>query len=192
MQKNNKPHTFIIAAFIFVCGFITGVGVTVYKTQPIQEQVTQQKTPAPGFDHKALHDLEEKVKENPNDGQMWKVLSEMYFDSNQISKAIPAYQKTIELIPNDPGIITDLGVMYRRNKEPHKAIESFKMAIAVDPKHEQSRFNVGIVTLYDLEDKKAAIAAFEELLAINPDAKSGNGGKVSEFVEYLKTGEQKK
>lgn len=194
MEKNNKPHPYIIAAAIFLCGFLAGVGVTVYKIQPMQGQVSQQPPhqngTAPGLNHELLHALEDKVKENPNDGDAWRKLSEMYFDSSQIDKAIPAYLKTIELIPNNPGIITDLGVMYRRNDEPNKAIEQFKKAVTVDPKHETSRFNMAIVYLYDLGDRKSAIASLQELLAINPNAQSSNGGKVSEFLEFLQNEER--
>ena len=185
--SNNKPHPYLIWAFIFICGFITGVGVTVYKMQPLTENSTNvANTPAPGVDHQVLHDLEEQIKKDPTNFEMHVQLGHMYFDSNQPQKAIEAYEKALELHPGDANLWTDLGVMYRRTEQPKKAIESFDKAIALDPKHEPSRFNKGIVLLYDLKDQANAISSFEELLVLNPDAQSGNGGSIREFVDHLK------
>jgi tetratricopeptide (TPR) repeat protein len=76
--------------------------------------------------------------------------------------------------------------MYRRSKNPAKAIELFEKAMKIDPKHEQSRFNKGIVLMYDLNDKQGAIAAWEELLKINPFASGPGGQSIREMVDNLK------
>lgn len=190
-KKKNAPHPYLIGALIFILGFLAGVGLTVYKMQPLlaqngQKTTTAPQQQAPGVDHEALHDLEDMVKENPTNLEALVQLSHMYFDSSQLDKAIPAYQKALELDPKSANLWTDLGVAFRRTDQPLKAIESFKKAIALDAKHEQSRFNQGIVLLYDLGKRQEAIKSFESVLAINPQAKSSNGGSVAEFVEWLK------
>ena len=185
--SNSRPHPYLIWAFIFICGFITGVGVTVYKMQPLTEnQTNTANNPAPGVDHQALHNLEEQIKKDPTNFEMLVQLGHMYFDSNQPQKAIEVYGEALLLHPEDADLWTDLGVMYRRTEQPNKAIESFDKAISLNPKHEPSRFNKGIVLLYDLKDPTGAIASFEELLTINPDAQSGNGGSIREFVDHMK------
>ena len=70
-----------------------------------------------------------------------------------------------------------LGIMYRRSGQPQKAIEAFDRAIATDPKHENSRFNKGIVLMHDLNDREGAIAAWEELVEVNPNALTPNGSQ---------------
>ena len=40
--------------------------------------------------------------------------------------------------------------------------------------------------MYDLNDPKGAIAAWDELLAINPEAKTASGEPIREFVEKIK------
>ena len=85
----------------------------------------------------------------------------------------------------NPNVLTDLGVMYRRNGQPEKALEAFNRAMTVDPSHEQSRFNKGIVLRYDMNDREAAIEAWEKLLEINPDAMAPNGQPVSEAIKTL-------
>lgn len=191
-KKKNAPHPYLIGALIFILGFMAGVGLTVYKMQPLLGQGGQGSTasaPAqqtPSFDHEALHDLEDMVKDDPNNFEALVQLSHMYFDSNQLDKAIPSYEKAVKIDAKSANLWTDLGVAYRRTSQPQKAIECFDKAIALDDSHEQSRFNKGIVLLYDLGKRQEAIKSFESVLVINPQAKSSNGGAVSEFVEWLK------
>lgn len=186
--SKNTPHPYLVWAFIFICGFITGVGITVYKMQPLADtQKAVSTAQAPDIDHEALHKLEEQVKKTPEDFATWVALGHMYFDSNQPQKAIEAYETALKLQTGDANLWTDLGVMYRRTEHPQKAIECFDKAIALDAKHQPSRFNKGIVLLYDLNEPQKALASFEQILAINPDAQSGNGGSIREFVEHMKT-----
>ena len=76
--------------------------------------------------------------------------------------------------------------MYRQNRQPIEALGAFNKAADIDPRHEKSRFNKGIVLMHDLEDPKAAIAAWEEVLKINPSAKTSNGEPITLLVEGLK------
>ena len=76
--------------------------------------------------------------------------------------------------------------MYRRNKQPYEAIKSFERAISLSPTHEQSRFNKGVVKLYDLNDKAGARKAREELLTINPVSMTPTGQPVKELLATIK------
>lgn len=183
--SNKTPHPYLIWTFIFICGFITGVGITVYKMQSMTNN-QQTASSTPGFDREALHKLEEQVKKSPEDFAAWVSLGHMYFDSNQPQKAIKSYETALSLQTGDANLWTDLGVMYRRTEQPQKAIECFDKAMSLDTKHQPSRFNKGIVLLYDLNQPEQALANFEQILAINPDAQSVNGGSIREFVEHMK------
>ena len=109
---------------------------------------------------------------HPENFENWIRLGHLYYDADQPEKAIAAYTKSLELHSGDANLLTDLGVMYRRTKQPEKAIEFFDQAIKKDPSHLPSRFNKGIVLMYDLNDPTGAIAAWDELLAIDPEAKT--------------------
>ena len=76
--------------------------------------------------------------------------------------------------------------MYRRSGRPQKALESFDKAIALNPAHQVSRFNKGIVMIHDLKDIPGGIAAWEELLKINPLAMAPNGQSVDELVTQFR------
>ena len=76
--------------------------------------------------------------------------------------------------------------MYRRTQRPAKAIEAFNKAIEIEPTHEIARLNKGIVLMYDLEDTQGAIASWEDLLRINPEARTANGELIRDFVEHIR------
>jgi cytochrome c-type biogenesis protein CcmH/NrfG len=130
--------------------------------------------------------LEQEVAANPQDGEAWTQLGHVYFDTDNPDKAIRAYTKSLEINPNDANVLTDLGVMYRRAGFFQEALAVFDKARAIAPKHEQSRFNKGIVLMYDLGDINGAIAAWEELLEVNPQAQASNGVPVSQFIDEAK------
>lgn len=186
-QKNQIP---VVTYFvIFILGFLTGVGFTVYKTSGTGSgapAANSQQSTQDDETHKVILELEAEVTANPDNSQSWKKLGDLYYDHNQPEKAIVAYTKNLELRPGDANVLTDLGVMYRRTKQPVKAIESFDKAIQVDPVHEPARFNKGIVLLYDLNKPEDAIAAWEELLKINPQARAAGGESIQDFINNVK------
>lgn len=193
-MKNEKyagyvktEQVYILIGVSLLIGFLSGVGLTVYKFpggnggQPQPPAVSQQLTE--GHDMKTV---ESQVITTPNDPGAWSHLGNAYFDTDQPEKAIKAYTRSIELAPGDPDVLTDLGVMYRRNGQSDQALVVFNQAIQADPAHEQSRLNKGVVLLYDIKDKTAALQAWEELIAINPTAQLPSGQLLSDFVAGLK------
>ena len=188
-KKKNQPPV-VTYFIIFILGFLTGVGFTVYKTGGTGSNSTatsSQQNTQDEETHQALLELEGEVTADPDNFQAWRQLGNQYYDHNLPEKAIAAYTKYLELQSGDANILTDLGVMYRRTKQPQKAIESFDKAIQMDPTHEPARFNKGIVLLHDLNKPGEAIASWQELLKINPQARAANGESIRDFIENVKT-----
>jgi cytochrome c-type biogenesis protein CcmH/NrfG len=187
-KKSNKNQIFTFF-IIFVVGFLSGIAFTVYKGSPpggtaptaASDGQTQNSESS-----QAILDMEAEVTANPENFESWIRLGHLYYDANQPEKAIAAYTKSLELHSGDANLLTDLGVMYRRTKQPEKAIELFDQAIKKDPSHLPSRFNKGIVLMYDLNDPQGAIASWEELLVIDPEAKAANGQHIHDFVDKIK------
>jgi cytochrome c-type biogenesis protein CcmH/NrfG len=189
-----KKETMLLVAFIaLVVGFMGGIVFSVFKSdskEPVQAaapqpQVVEEKGPTPEQTGMILA-LEKETSLNPKNEEAWIQLGDLYFDTNQLEKAIKAYSESLKLNPNNANVMTDMGVMYRRNGQPAKAVEAFDKAVKIDPRHEISRFNKGIVLMHDLQDQKGALQAWEELVKINPIAKAPNGQPIKELVEKLK------
>lgn len=183
-------HNLTMYAVIFITGFLSGIAFTVFKagdSAPVnvaspqqQEHQHDQET-----DQAILH-LEAEVTARPDNFENWVQLGNLYFDSNHPEKAVPAYEKALEIHSGNANVYTDLGVMYRRTNQPKKAIEAFDNAIAKDANHIHSRFNKGIVLMYDLDDAAGAIASWESILNIDPQATTGNGEPIQDFIERIK------
>ncbi|MDD5757851.1 MAG: tetratricopeptide repeat protein [Desulfobulbaceae bacterium] len=152
----------------------------------MQEGQGQQTTGLTPQQASTILSLEQRVASNPNDADAWVQLGNTYFDTNNFSKSIAAYNHYLTLQPNNANVLTDLGIMYRNNGEPSEAIASFDRAIAVDPKHVQAPFNKGIVLMNDMHDHQAAIDVWQKLVDENPGATASNGMPVSQVIEEAK------
>jgi tetratricopeptide (TPR) repeat protein len=82
--------------------------------------------------------------------------------------AVAAYERALELQPGSADVTTDLGIAYRGLQEPEKAVARFREAAKLDPHHPQSRFNLGLVLLHDLNRPAEAKAAWEDYLRVAP------------------------
>jgi tetratricopeptide (TPR) repeat protein len=191
-EQGIKRQTFILGIFLgFVCGFMAGAGFAVYKnafrTPPaaIHTQSAGEKNQVSDQQAAAVNNLERQVVAEPNNFQLWTQLGNMYYDTNQPERAIKAYTRSLELHTGDANLLTDLGVMYRSIGQPNKALEYFDRAIALDPVHQQSRLNKGIVLMYDLHNPNKAIAVWEELLRMDPEARTASGDYVRDFIDQV-------
>lgn len=193
-DKDKKMDGYIKSqtVLIYVClalaiGFVSGIALTIYKMDSESAFTHQQpQQNQQGNKDDMLRALKEEVAQNPDNAGAWVQLGHMYFDRNEPKKAIHAYEKSLELSPDNTNVLTDLGIMYRRNGDPEKAVELFDRVTQLDPQQENARFNKGIVLLHDLKDKDGAVAAWEELLEINPVAMAPNGQSVDELIQEYK------
>jgi|WetSurMetagenome_2_1015567.scaffolds.fasta_scaffold21779_2 cytochrome c-type biogenesis protein CcmH/NrfG len=208
MNDNKNAHTgyikkdtlLIAIAIALVAGFLAGIAFTKYKpgtnsssqNSVMSQMQANEKT---GTDSNKIAteitELEKRTTDRPDDAEAWTRLGNLYFDSNKHDKAITAYNRSLKLKPDDADVLTDLGVMYQRSGQPSEAIKSFDKAIEVDPRHESSLFNKGIVLLHDLNDRQGALKTWEDLVKLNPSAKTSGGKLVSDMIQQLKIGETK-
>jgi cytochrome c-type biogenesis protein CcmH/NrfG len=183
--KTENVIWFVVASLLF--GFVVGVAFGIYKSGTIADP--HESGPSAGMDierQQAIDTLKAQTEKNPQDIKAWIDLGHQYFDADLPGPAVDAYEKALAIAPDNANVWTDLGVMYRRSGSPDKAVDAFDRAITIDPTHEISRFNKGIVLFHDLKDEKNALAAWESLLALNPNAKSPGGQTVRELVEHIK------
>jgi Flp pilus assembly protein TadD len=112
--------------------------------------------------------LENLVAEDPGNRGAWVQLGHTYFDADQPVKAIEAYNRALAIDPNDPDVLTDQGVMFRRMGLFDRAEENFIKANQLNPRHQQSLYNLGVVYHYDLKDDTRAREVWTRYLEINP------------------------
>ena len=190
-----KETVILIVVVAFLVGFITGATVAILKGKrgvagPAMVQKPQMAPapappgPSPLEVASKIETLKEIVQKDPKNLPAWVELGNLYFDSDQPKEAIEAYSKYLAAKPENPDVRTDMGIMYRRLGEFDRALEEFQKAAQNDPKHVNSRYNIGIVLLHDRQDIKGAIKAWEDYLKVDP--KSDRANRVRGQMENLK------
>lgn len=127
---------------------------------------------------------EDIVKNDPGNYQAWVHLGNDYFDLGEAQKSVDAYNKALAIKGDDPNVLTDMGVMYRQLKDFPKAVAAFRKAAALGPTHPQSRMNLGVVMMHDLNDPQGAITAWEDYLRVAPN--DPNAQNIRRSIEELR------
>ncbi len=200
-----KKETVILMVVIaFLVGFITGATVAVLRGTKGAEKAAMVQKPqmAPGVPAPALpaptppardsievasqiKTLQEIVKKDPKNLPAWVELGNLYFDSDRPKEAIEAYSRYLAVKPDNPDVRTDMGIMYRKLGQFDRALEEFRKAAQSDPKHINSRYNIGLVLLHDKGDIKGAIKAWEDYLKVDPNSERAR--RIGAQIEKMKT-----
>jgi cytochrome c-type biogenesis protein CcmH/NrfG len=157
---------------------------------PSAQQGSRQQTSAPAgpradADGK-LRELEEAVGKNPQNLHAWIQLGNQYFDGNKPREAIRAYERALSIKGDNPDVLTDMWIMYRQLGDFEQAAQHFTRAGKINPLHEQSRFNLGVVLFFDLHRKDEARKVWRALVGINPEARTPDGALLRTMLDELK------
>lgn len=195
-----KETVILIVVITFLVGFISGATVAILKgTKGAEKPAVVQKpqmapagVPAPGPPARdsievasQIKTLKEIVTKDPKNLPAWVELGNLYFDTDQPKEAIEAYSQYLAVKPDNPDVRTDMGIMYRKLGQFDKAIEEFRKAAQSDPKHVNSRYNIGLVLLHDKQDIKSAIKAWEDYLKVDPNSERAQ--RIRAQIEKMKS-----
>ena len=196
-----KETVILIVVIAFLVGFISGATVAILrgtkgaeKTAMVQKpQMALPGAPAPAAPPprdsieaaSQIQTLKEIVKKDPKNLPAWVELGNLYFDTDQPKEAIEAYGHYLAVKPDNPDVRTDMGIMYRKLGQFDKALEEFRKAARSDPKHVNSRYNIGLVLLHDKQDIQGAIKAWEEYLKVDPNSERAQ--RIRAQIEKMKS-----
>ncbi len=195
-----KETVILVVVIAFLVGFISGATVVILRGTKGAEKVAMvPKTPmappgapAPGPPARdpmavasEIQTLKDIVKKDPKNLPAWVELGNIYFDTDQPKEAIDAYSHYLAAKPDNPDVRTDMGIMYRKLGQFDKALEEFRKAAQSDPKHVNSRYNIGLVLLHDKQDMQGAIKASEEYLKVDPDSERAK--RIRSQIEKMKS-----
>jgi cytochrome c-type biogenesis protein CcmH/NrfG len=155
------------------------------------QQGPQQQTPVPAAEQRTdtegrIRELEEAVRNTPQNLHAWIQLGNLYYDGHKPREAIRAYERALAIKGDNPDVLTDMGNMYRQLGEFEQAAKHFRQASKINPLHEQSRFNLGVVLFFDLNRKSEARREWRALVGINPEARTSDGALVRTMLDELK------
>jgi len=116
-----------------------------------------------------IENYKEILRKDPNNLQALIGIGNLYFDTKQDLLAIENYRKALALDSMNANVRTDMAICYRRSGNPGRAVEELKKAISTTPRHAQSRYNLGVILIQDMQDVEGGIKAWEALLENVPD-----------------------
>lgn len=111
----------------------------------------------------AMGDFTKAYQLQPNNNEVVKELSTLYFDNHQFQKAIDLTQKC----SNCPDADRIMGMSYYNLEDYGKAVILLQKAISKDDKDAESAYTLGR-TYLELENEKNAIPQFQRAIALEP------------------------
>ena len=108
------------------------------------------------------------LKVDPKNFETLAQLGNLYYDHHVYPQAIEYYRRALDVRPGDLNVRTDLGTAYWYSGFADNAMAEYEKALAIQPGYAPTLLNMGIVRMEGLKDYQGAVAAWEKLLAANP------------------------
>jgi tetratricopeptide (TPR) repeat protein len=126
----------------------TGKDGQIARPTGVDNYVRAMKTYNAGDRDRALSQLMEATRVNPDLIMARLVLGDLFRAQGDYKKAVEQYEKLTKLDPNYAPNWYRLGVGYQFIEKLKEAASSYRKAIAIEPKDDKSNMNLGLVELY--------------------------------------------
>ena len=145
---------------------------------PVAAAVNQAPSPAPAAPGpaqlKEMADAQaapllERLKADPANPDLLTALGNLYYDAQQYPIAVDYYARVLRVKPADAAVRTDMGTAFWFMGNADKALAEFEKALTYVPDNPNTLFNLGLVRWKGKMDAAGATAAWEKLLAIDPN-----------------------
>ncbi|HXV73229.1 MAG TPA: tetratricopeptide repeat protein [Sphingomonadales bacterium] len=113
--------------------------------------------------------LKMAVQANPKNFEALVQLGNLYYDHHVYAEAIDYYGRALELRPTDANVRTDRGTALWYSGFADQALAEYERVLSAQPNFAPALMNMGIVKLEGLRDSRGAVAAWEKMLAANPN-----------------------
>ncbi|MDH5257863.1 MAG: c-type cytochrome biogenesis protein CcmI [Gammaproteobacteria bacterium] len=171
----NKIVALVIAIVIPAVSFSLydrwGAGVEAIDPESIPQEVKveQQKHNQKETIEKMLVQLEQRLKDDPSDGEGWFMLARSYQFLKRYNDAVAAFEKSLPLGGNQSADVlssyADAIAMAANRQLTNKAVDVLKQAVALDPVHVKSLWLVGTAA-YQNKNYAEALKYWERLHAV--------------------------
>jgi predicted Zn-dependent protease len=92
----------------------------------------------------AMQNMDLLIKAAPQDGYLYELKGQIYFEQGKIKDAIIAYQKAVDLLPKESLIRMGLGIAYLADGDTKQAIEALEKVVQQDKEDAISWRQLGI------------------------------------------------
>jgi cytochrome c-type biogenesis protein CcmH len=171
LRDNSRNFGVVTAAVVFVVASSAGLYATIGSPGLQNERLTH--AGGPGADMlEVVEGLAQRLEDNPDDVNGWRMLGRSYMSLNDHAKAVEAFERVVELedAQTAQGLV-ELGeaVLAAEGGQtmPQRAMSLFENAIAVEPNNQAALFWGGLGAV-NRGDTELAAERWERLLGTNP------------------------
>lgn len=197
-------HVYVLAAICLAAGLAIGfVCLGTGAAAPAPSTASIAALPArttPGTAHPvSLADMKhmadqqaapliQQLNSNPANTAVLAQLGSIYHITHQYKEAAAWYGRAVQSAPNDVALRTKMATSLYRAGEVDAAIAQLNDALKIDPKDANSLFNLGMIRLQSKADAKGALAAWRQLLKLNPDLAPDRKASVQKLIAQVTAG----
>lgn len=138
----------------------------------------------------SISKLEQRLSNDPNNGEGWKMLGQSYFVLQQYKKAIGAYSKASELVDHrDPNLMVLMAEASAFANNEHFGEYENKLlssALAINPKHERGLWYSGYAA-YIASNFTEAAKHWDVLLELVPNGRTDVRDSLLKFLNDART-----
>ena len=154
-----------------ICIAVAAVSWSVLRSNDANSPIAASESQAPGKNvEQSIAALEQKLAQNPNDADGWRMLGWSRFNIGDYAKAAEAYRNATRIAPDNGDYWSSLGeslVQDATGPFGQEAVAAFHKALSIDPKDPRARYFLGVQK--DLEgDSQGAINDWIALLNDTP------------------------
>lgn len=174
LKKDNKVLPIIIVLIVPVAAILIYLKLNnglISLSPNFQTQMQAQQQGQMQSVEQAIKNLEQKLKENPNNIDGWMMLGRTYLMQEKFDASVEAYRNANELSNSaNPDILVAYGeakVFAAGQKFDESTRSLFDRALQIDPDFEKGLWYAGLAA-YQFEDYKSAIDYWEKLIQFVP------------------------
>ena len=124
-----------------------------------------------------------ELQQHPKDAELLAKIGRSYLAAQQFQSAQQYYEQSVALKPT-PEMLNEMSFVDYSLGDVDKAIATLNRAIKMDPKNSKLLFNLGMFEWHGKSDPKAAIAAWQTMLKVNP--KDPKRAQVEQMIAQAK------
>jgi cytochrome c-type biogenesis protein CcmH/NrfG len=127
-----------------------------------------------------------KMRSHPNDASVLIQIGNVYRSAHQFKDAGEYYGKALQLDPRNVAIRTELASCLYYTGDVEGALAQLHQALQTDPKDSNSLFNLGMIEWKEKKDSVSALAAWNQLLQLNPSLAADKKTQVQKLISEIK------
>lgn len=163
----------LLLFFIFIVGFLCGVGFSAWKLSEFTGEKTAmpRETPetAPNLELMSrISSLEKMISAKPDNVEVLLQLGKDYFELGNGQKGLDYFNKALQADPKNIEALTQLGNGYFDLGNHDKAIEYYRKALEIQPNNPNVWTDMGI-SLRKIGKPQESVAAFRKALENDPN-----------------------